>query len=77
MTAIDQSHRKGEQGNVPQRSDRCFKSGDYWYYSTREHIDIGPFDDVEQASEGVEAFVEFLCQKPQFSETLKKYQAAA
>ncbi|MCV6624654.1 MAG: DUF6316 family protein [Cellvibrionaceae bacterium] len=75
--AAQQAHRNGEQGAIPQRSNRCFQQGEYWYYCTREHIDIGPFDDRRQAEEGVAAFIEFLCRKPEFSETLKKYQTAA
>ncbi|MCV6621646.1 MAG: DUF6316 family protein [Cellvibrionaceae bacterium] len=77
MTALNTQPRRGESGRVPPRSERCFKAGDYWYYSTREQINIGPFDDLDQASAGVDAFVEFVCEKPAFSDTLKKYQSAA
>lgn len=77
MMALNNEPRRGESGRVPPRSERCFKSGDYWYYSTREQINIGPFDDVDQATAGVDAFVEFVCAKPTFSETLKRYKSAA
>ncbi|GAA6151719.1 DUF6316 family protein [Pseudoteredinibacter isoporae] len=77
MKALSTEPRKGEAGRIPPRSERCFKSGDYWYYSTREQIDIGPFDDRDQATAGVDAFVEFVCEKPTFSDTLKRYKSAA
>lgn len=71
------THRRGEDGSVPDRSERCFREGLYWYYQTREKIKIGPFDDVDQASQGVHDFVEFICAKPEFAQTLEKYRHVA
>jgi len=70
-------HRKGEIGNLPTRCERCFMSGNYWYYSTREKINIGPFDSRDEAANGVNAFVQFVCESPDFVDTLKKYRSAA
>ena len=53
-------NRDGEQGLVPIRSDRLFTQHDYWYFRTREGMDIGPFDSISEALEGVRGFVDFL-----------------
>lgn len=68
------SNRNGEQGNVPARTDRFFTSNDYWYYTTREGVDIGPFDSLEDAENGAYEFIEFISgAEPSFSRTLKRY----
>ena len=77
MSISKNDHRQGEDGNLPDRSERCFQEGQYWYYKTREKIKIGPFDDAQQASHGIDAFVEFICAEQQFSKTLAKYRQAA
>lgn len=52
--------RKGENGTPPpDRRSRTFFSGDGWYFMTREHIDVGPFDTQEQAERGVEDYIGF------------------
>ncbi|MGQ9424967.1 DUF6316 family protein [Gilvimarinus sp. F26214L] len=67
-------NRTGEQGNVPARTDRFFTSNDYWYYTTREGVDIGPFDSFEDAANGANEFIDFICgAEPSFSETLELY----
>ena len=43
------------------RSDRLFTQNGYWYFKTRERIDIGPFDNAEMAEEGIKNFIDFLC----------------
>ncbi|MEO0442839.1 MAG: DUF6316 family protein [Pseudomonadota bacterium] len=53
-------NRNGEKGLVPIRSDRLFTQNDYWYFRTREGMNIGPFDSITEAVEGVSNFVEFL-----------------
>ena len=53
-------NRKQEAGNVPARSDRLFTQHDYWYFRTREGMDIGPFDSVSEALEGIHGFIDFL-----------------
>ncbi|HNE26128.1 MAG TPA: DUF6316 family protein [Pseudomonadales bacterium] len=51
--------RKGEQGLPPERRSRTFFSGDGWYFLTREHIDVGPFDTQELAEIGVQDYIGF------------------
>jgi len=33
----------------------------YWYYTTREGVNIGPFDSCHDAEIGVQEFIEFIC----------------
>lgn len=67
-------NRTGEQGNVPDREDRFFISKEYWYYTTREGVDIGPFDTLEDAIHGAGEFIEFISGvEPSFSHTLAQY----
>ncbi|MGI1679282.1 MAG: DUF6316 family protein [Cellvibrionaceae bacterium] len=71
-------NRSGEQGSVPDRHDRFFKSDEYWYYTTRERVDIGPFDTLETACNGANEFIEFICNaEPSFSDTLIQYRPRA
>ena len=71
-------NRNGENGNVPARNDRFFQSEEYWYYTTREGVDIGPFDTLEDASHGVEEFVDFISGvEPAFIHTLEQYRPRA
>ncbi len=67
------SYRPGEQGPLPGRSDRVFQKQGYFYYRTREGIDIGPFDTEADASRGVQDFVDFLLDDPHSAETLSHY----
>jgi hypothetical protein len=55
------TNRAGEQGNVPARNGRFHQKAGYWYYSTREGVDIGPFDSRADAEVGVGEFVDFIC----------------
>ena len=71
------SNRAGEQGKVPIRSGRFLKKEGYWYYSTREGVDIGPFDSREDAEVGVGEFIDFICaSEPKVLAALKQYRAA-
>ncbi len=66
--------RQGEQGQAPTRSDRFFQKDDYWYYSTREGVDIGPFDNRNDAKVGCSDFVDFIVSDDSdFSNTLEQY----
>lgn len=68
------SNRTGEQGSVPARTDRFFASNDYWYYTTREGVDIGPFDTLEDAMHGAGEFTDFISgAEPSFARTLERY----
>lgn len=53
--------RKGEtpSGQVPDRSDRVFQKDGYWYFHTREGVQIGPFDSHELALKGANDYVGF------------------
>ncbi|MEJ2416366.1 MAG: DUF6316 family protein [Exilibacterium sp.] len=67
-------NRKGEQGKIPTRSERTFQKFNYWYYSTREGVDIGPFDSKEDAQIGAGEFIEFIqSAEPGMIATLEQY----
>ena len=53
-------NRTGEMGNVPVRSDRFFSAQGEWFFSTREGTPIGPFDDKNDARQGLGDFIEFM-----------------
>lgn len=53
-------NRQHENGGVPIRSDRLFTRDNYWYFRTREGLNIGPFDSAAEASEGIKGFIDFL-----------------
>lgn len=67
------NHRMGDNGPVPSRSDRIFEKNAYFYYRTREGIDIGPFDSMRDAERGVRDFIDFMRTEPQSSVTLQQY----
>ena len=72
-----QQHRTGEAGPIPERNGRFLKQNGYWYYSTREGVDIGPFDSREEAEIGVGEFIDFICAAdPKIREALEQYRAA-
>ncbi len=52
--------RKNEAGKIPIRSDRLFTQHSYWYFRTREGMDIGPYDSANEALDGINGFMEFL-----------------
>jgi hypothetical protein len=54
------SNRLGEAGNVPVRADRFFAAQGEWYFSTREGTPMGPFDDKQEAKNGLRDFIEFM-----------------
>ena len=70
-------NRAGEQGAVPARNGRYLQKEGYWYYSTREGVDIGPFDSREDAETGAGEFIEFIqASEPKVADVLKQYRAA-
>jgi len=74
MQTLTSLKRNGENGEVPIRSDRFFSAQGEWYFSTREGNPIGPFDDKEEAQQGLHDFLEFMdLAEPA---TLSKLQAA-
>jgi len=71
-------NRTGEDGTVPSRCNRFFQKGDYWYYSTREGVDIGPFDTFHEAETGASDFIDFILHaEPSVIETLERYASKA
>jgi hypothetical protein len=71
-------NRSGESGSVPSRHSRVFQKQDYWYYRTREGIDIGPFDTMAEAQRGVHEFIDYVVnQNPNFLDILSRYKKAA
>jgi chromatin remodeling complex protein RSC6 len=59
-TYIKLQTRKDETLDVPKRSDRLFSQDNYWYFRTREGMDIGPFDNRGDAAVGAKSFIGFL-----------------
>ncbi len=53
-------NRKGENEASPDRSERIFIQHNYWYFRTREGMDIGPYDSQTDAISGISSFIEFL-----------------
>jgi hypothetical protein len=71
------TNRAGEQGSIPSRSGRFLQKEGYWYYSTREGVDIGPFDNRADAEVGVGEFIDFICaSEPKILAALRQYRAA-
>lgn len=67
-------NRNGERGIIPERNDRFFSKDGYWYYTTREGVDIGPFDSMDEAVASAEELIEFITsEEPAFSSTLQLY----
>ncbi len=52
--------RRGEEIDIPARSERIFEQDQYWYFRTREGMDIGPFDNRGEAAIGIKGFISFL-----------------
>lgn len=71
-------NRAGESGVVPSRHNRFFQQHEYWYYRTREGIDIGPFDSLSDAQRGANEFIDYVVNhNPKFADVLSRYKAAA
>lgn len=67
-------NRNGEAGRIPARSDRVFTQHDYWYFRTREGMDIGPFDSVGEAIDGINGFIDFVqSSKPEVVSRITEY----
>ena len=74
---MTREHRDGEQGSVPERSGRFLEKSGYWYYQTREGVDIGPFDSRRDAEVGVGEFIDFICASaPEAAKIIERYRAA-
>lgn len=70
-------NRVGEHGDIPNRHGRLLEKDGYWYYTTREGVDIGPFDSAADAEVGVSDFIDFIsASEPRVVDVLKQYRAA-
>ena len=58
MTTL--SSRSGENESHPIRNERFFQMEHHWYYTTREGVNVGPFDSYHEADQGVAEFIEFV-----------------
>lgn len=68
-------NRTGEYDTPPERTRRFFKNEGYWYYATREGIDIGPFDSLSEAEEGLCAYIDFMMHaEPEVVSNISKYR---
>ncbi len=71
-------NRTGEKGQVPNRNSRFFEQDGYWYYTTREGMNIGPFDTQHEAEQGVSDYIDFIVHaEPQVVASLSHYRSAA
>ncbi len=71
-------NRIGENGNEVRQSSRFFEKDEYWYYRTREGVNIGPFDSLSEAELGASDFIDFIIHaEPSVVQTLEKYGQAA
>lgn len=71
-------NRTGESCELPDRNSRFFKRDGYFYYATREGIDIGPFDSLHEAETGASAFIDFVLHaEPHVMACLNRYSRAA
>jgi hypothetical protein len=57
------SVRKGEAEKHWFRSDRFFKVGNDWFFTTRENRDVGPYTTQPEASQGLQLFIECLTKR--------------
>jgi hypothetical protein len=70
--------RDGETAVDPtERNERFIEKDGYWYYTTREGVDIGPFDERNGAIDGCCEFIDFvIAENPEFAKTLIKYSCS-
>lgn len=70
-------NRFTEKGTMPSRRSRFYTHDGYWYYSTREGIDIGPFDSRLEAISGASSYIDFILHaEPEVLESINVYSAA-
>lgn len=75
---MSSTNRDGETGSVPVRHGRFLVRDAYWYYTTREGLEIGPFDSEEEAEAGVGEFIDFICEAdPDMVKKIEAYRARA
>jgi len=63
---------------TPVRSERLFLQHNYWYFRTREGIEIGPFDNTKEANDGINGFMDFVSTaEPDVVERITEYVTQA
>lgn len=50
-------HRIGENGLLPFRTGRVFNVGTEWFFAVREGKDCGPFDNMQDAENELNLFL--------------------
>ncbi len=65
------------------RRSRFFERDGLWYFATREGIDVGPFDQLDEAKEGADIFLQYINAHPEqtasdaTADFIKQNQASA
>ncbi|MGH1438891.1 MAG: DUF6316 family protein [Cellvibrionaceae bacterium] len=63
---------------IPIRSERLFMQHNYWYFRTREGMEIGPFDSAKEANAGINGFMDFVSTaEPEMVERVTDYVTQA
>lgn len=61
---------------INKRNERFFTQHNYWYFSTREGLDIGPFSTMLEATQGLDDFIGFLHEAdPEVVNRISRYVA--
>ena len=64
-------------GTKSKRTERFIQRQSYWYYRTREGVDIGPYDTLTEARVGADEFVRYILQvNPGVVRILQSFSAA-
>lgn len=50
--------RQGENAQAWFRSNRFYNVKGNWYFSTREGVDFGPFDNQQEASDALKHYIQ-------------------
>ncbi|MFL0797519.1 MAG: DUF6316 family protein [Cellvibrionaceae bacterium] len=61
---ISTRNRQGEAAIPHDRSERLSEHDNYWFFSTREGVQVGPFDSRAEAAEGVGEYIDFITGNP-------------
>jgi len=54
------SNRTGEEGIIPHRAERFFQLENSWYFATREGVNMGPYESINTAKDGLSDFLDFV-----------------
>jgi len=56
----DNINRENEESGVYFRSDRYYKINGSYYFSTREGLEVGPYESKENAESGLDRFIQTI-----------------